>query len=406
MQVIPTPNMNESLREGSGEDGPLFFGPTHVDLDLTNACNLACSHCHAASGKPLPGQLSTGEVRKVLDDLYELGALGITIAGGEPFLRPDILELLEHACQLHGQQVVVVTNGTLMSGVTVDRLARSCPGLKVNISIDGSTSERFAVMRHRQKRSPVVDGALFAKVAEATRRSVDGGLAVGVSFVLSRASAPDLSATYDLAIQDLGAQDFTAIKFIPTGHGQAFLDQLEFSYPEWRAVVLKLTQAKISGRFPRLALTVPSPWDLYLPLEESGYFLDQTEKSWRYTSPLREPAYAARHEVGDASGIADLNISSNGDVYASVLMAGNPRAWCGNIRSSSLKEIWWTAEALGALRATTLASIGGPCPTCSLSRLCGGGSRARALQGTGSLQGADGTCPRVQESRGAPRGEP
>ncbi len=402
--MTPIPSTNALLSPVTGWAEPLFYGPTHVDLDLTNACNLACSHCHAASGKPLPGQLSTGEVLRVLDELYELGVLGVTIAGGEPFLRPDLLEILEHACQLHGQQVVVVTNGTLMSSVTLERLARRCPGLKVNKSLDGSRSETFALMRHRLKRSPAVDGALFFKVTEAIRRSVDAGLAVGVSFVLSRASAPDLPATYDLAVQELGAHDFTAIKFIPAGHGQAFLDQLEFSSGEWSEVLLELTQDKACGRYPRLAVTVPSPGDLYLPLEVAGYPPDFTERTWRYTSPLQEPAYAACHEVGDASGIADLNISSNGDVYASVLMAGNPRAWCGNIRASSLKEIWWGAETLATLRATTLASIGGPCPTCTLSKLCGGGSRARALHETGSLHGQDGTCPRIQECQSDHRG--
>jgi radical SAM protein with 4Fe4S-binding SPASM domain len=374
---------------------PLFFGPTHVDLDLTNACNLACSHCHAASGKPLPDELSTREICKVLDDLYELGVLSVTIAGGEPFLRPDINTILEHVCQLPGQQVVVVTNGTLLNKQMVDRLARSCPSLKVNVSLDGSTSESFAVMRHRKQRGEEADKALFSRVVNNMLRAAKEGLPTGASFVLSRASAADLAATYELAIGDLGVHDFTAIKFFPAGHGQAFLKDLEFSYSEWRTLLLDLTRVKQAGGFPRMALTVPSPWDLYLPLVESGLSTPLIESTWRYTSPLRESTYAGRHEIGDASGIADLNISGNGDVFASVLMGGQKRAFCGNLRTKTLKEIWWTARPLACLRSTSLADIGGPCPSCSIAGLCGAGSRARALHRFDDLRGMDPSCPRV-----------
>ncbi len=73
-------------------------GPAHVDFNVTNGCNLACSHCHSSSGDKLPRELHIDEVKDVVTQLHEMGVLTIAFAGGEPFIRKDILSILEHAC--------------------------------------------------------------------------------------------------------------------------------------------------------------------------------------------------------------------------------------------------------------------------------------------------------------------
>ena len=88
--------------------------PLIVWFEVTRACDLRCTHCYIDAGRKRPGEMSTREVFAVLDDLAALGAFSIVFAGGEPYLRPDFPEILNHAAQL-GFVIAVVTNGTFLN---------------------------------------------------------------------------------------------------------------------------------------------------------------------------------------------------------------------------------------------------------------------------------------------------
>ena len=74
--------------------------PIIVFIELTKACEYKCIHCRAESMlKPLPNELKTNEVKKILDDLstiekpYPL----IVFTGGNPVIRDDLFEILDYA---------------------------------------------------------------------------------------------------------------------------------------------------------------------------------------------------------------------------------------------------------------------------------------------------------------------
>ncbi|MFI7320213.1 radical SAM/SPASM domain-containing protein [Streptomyces venezuelae] len=373
---------------------PLFVGPTHVDLDLTNACNLACSHCSVASGKPMKDELDTEGMLGVVRDVHALGTLSLTVAGGEPFMREDIVELLAFACSLPGWSVTVITNGTYFTDPLLDQLRTRCPELTVNVSVDGSSPETFDRLRHRRRRTPEAQRQLFEQVTQGIRTAVDAGLKVHTSFTLARCNADDVAATYDL-VRGLGARDLLAIKFFSAGRGLDHLTQMAFPYAEWARTMVRLTRQKAAGRFPFLSLSLPSAWEFYLPLHEAGMDLRQAERLWRYRAPLRGSYYARFRTVGDPSGVADLNVVANGDVYPVTLMSGNRAALCGNVRTTPLGDIWEHSPTLAALRGLDLRDLPPTCGTCPVSTLCGGGSRARALIRSGSLAGPDASCPKL-----------
>lgn len=378
----------------------LFLGPAHVDLDFTNACNLGCRHCHSASGKRLPGELSTIEFQDVFRQLHQLGAMTITVAGGEPFVRRDAIEILEYACALSGWTVTVVTNGTLLTERLLKQLARRCPTLRLNVSIDGSTPERFARLRHYAASSPVAADRLFRRVTAATRRAVEAGFPVQINFTLARATADDIHETYALAVDELGAEGMLAIKFFPAGYGIANLAALDFPYDEWAGVFRDLTRHKLEGRLKRLAVSVASPWEFYLPLAGADD-IDQAgaERVWHYQSPLRDATYAADGpRLGDTAGAAHLCVGGDGTVYPAVLMAGHRAAVCGNVRTQTLAEIWFNSPMLSELRGLERSDLADPCSGCAEAAWCGGGSRARALGLAGDLRSADPTCPLSQRA--------
>jgi AdoMet-dependent heme synthase len=69
--------------------------PLSVQLDLTYRCNERCVHCYLDHEDH--GEMTTAEIKDLLDQLAEAGVLFLTLSGGEIMLRKDFFEILEHA---------------------------------------------------------------------------------------------------------------------------------------------------------------------------------------------------------------------------------------------------------------------------------------------------------------------
>ncbi|MDD5084857.1 MAG: radical SAM protein [Candidatus Omnitrophica bacterium] len=109
--------------------------PLIAHLDLTYRCNLKCLHCYCVNDSER-AELTFPEIKSLLDQLAEAGALLLTVSGGEVFLREDIFDILEYA---KGKlfAVSIFTNGTLLDEDKVKRLAALRP-LSVELSLYGT----------------------------------------------------------------------------------------------------------------------------------------------------------------------------------------------------------------------------------------------------------------------------
>src|SRR5512143_1333173 len=115
-----------------------------IQWHLTEACNLRCRHCY--QGERATGEMSLpeikaviGEVSDMIDDwsgAYDLAfSRSMNITGGEPFLWPDLFEVLGLVSG-RGFDVYLLTNGTLVNRERALRLAEL--GVKgVQVSIEG-----------------------------------------------------------------------------------------------------------------------------------------------------------------------------------------------------------------------------------------------------------------------------
>jgi len=72
--------------------------PLSVQLDLTYRCNERCVHCYLDHDDH--GEMTTAEIKHLLDEMADAGVFILTLSGGEIFLRKDFFELLEHARRL------------------------------------------------------------------------------------------------------------------------------------------------------------------------------------------------------------------------------------------------------------------------------------------------------------------
>ena len=114
-------------------------------------CNLRCDYCCVRSSPRAPRRaLGLSRVRRIAAEAAELGVGEIFVTGGEPFLLPDIGEIVT-ACAA-AAPTTVLTNGMLFTGRPLESLRR-LPRERVTlqISLDSPTPERHD--RHRGKGS-------------------------------------------------------------------------------------------------------------------------------------------------------------------------------------------------------------------------------------------------------------
>src|SRR6187399_869486 len=186
------------------------FKPYLIALNLTKRCNLKCDHCYLdATTKSAGGndELSTEECYRLIDQIAEVnrGCL-LVITGGEPLVRPDILDIARHAVKL-GFMVVFGTNGMLIN----DHMARTLVDIGVmgmGISIDSLDPQK-----HNRFRG--VPGAWEAALAgiDACKRN---GLAFQVHFSAQPMNYQELPAVIDWAHQ-LGAKVLNVFFMVCTG---------------------------------------------------------------------------------------------------------------------------------------------------------------------------------------------
>ena len=109
-------------------------------ISLTQKCNLDCFFCHQ-EGEHSPGrEMAPEEVSKIVETASKLGIRKVKLTGGEPLLRPDILEIVE-GIRPHVEEVSMTTNGVLLAEAA-QPLKES--GLdRVNVSLHSLSPQGF-----------------------------------------------------------------------------------------------------------------------------------------------------------------------------------------------------------------------------------------------------------------------
>ncbi len=125
-------------------------------------CNLACTHCFVSCG---PGELhhalmSRDDVRRRVAESLGLGVREFYFTGGEPFMHPEMMEILEDTMPCG--PCTVLTNGTLFTRARLEALRRlsdvSRYALEVRVSLDGYTAEAHDRFRGAGSFARTLDG--------------------------------------------------------------------------------------------------------------------------------------------------------------------------------------------------------------------------------------------------------
>lgn len=326
--------------------------PEMVGWEITRRCNLACAHCYTAASAHARDEMTTAECVALIGDLARLGAEVIGWTGGEPLLRGDLEDLVA-AARAAGLDSGVTTNGILLDAARAASL-RDAGMTFVQVSLDGSTAERNAVMRGATAEE-------YDRILDGIRVAREAGLRVNMAMVLGEETLDDAPRYLELA-RSLEVPAVRFCGFVPAGRGQGKDARRRLSFAG-RDRLRAFVEAQ-DGRSPR-ALFDPA------------------------FGPL--PPHFLFHEC--MAGTATLYIGAHGDVYPCTSLIDR-RFRVGNVRERSLDALWNDPRMTEIARFDT-AQLDEPCRSCAALAGCHGGCRGIALAHTGRLEGAFPVCLRA-----------
>jgi len=351
-------------------------GPV-VIWNLVRRCNLTCKHCYSISAdKDFPGELSTGEIYRVMDDLNAAHVPVLILSGGEPLLRPDIFDIGRRAKAM-GFYVGLSSNGTLVNAENVAAIAAT--GFDyVGISLDGlaATHDRF------RRKEGAFDAALSG-----VRRCRDAGAKVGIRFTLTQDNAADFPALLALT-EDEGIDKFYLSHLNYAGRGNKHRGS-DAHFRTTRAALDRLFErcwqqvqaGKANGKSAREYVTGNNDAD-------GAYLLNWVRD--RFPEKAEHLRQKLMQWGGNASGVNIANIDNLGVVHPDTMWWNYP---LGNVRERPFAEIWNdVSDPLMAGLKTSPRPVTGRCATCAHLTICNGNTRVRAWQTTGDFWAEDPGC--------------
>ena len=305
-----------------------------AQLDITNACNLNCTHCYQPHGAA-EEILSLSDWRRILDQYSELADRlylkpHFGISGGEPTLSLLFLPILEElSSRWPGVGITVLTNGTSLSAAVVSAMKRY--DVITQISVDGPDAVRHDVIR---------GAGNFERAVKGIQSLNNSGVAVQLQAVLSKNTAAWIPEFFNTAA-DAGAAAMNFTRFVPQGKGKALQETGEDS--ALTALELRAAYQEILALSRKTSIPTATTLPLFI---------------------LLSPELGAHGKAGFQGLIIDchgnLKVTSRADFKL------------GNILEQGLENLFLNHPIMKALRAGAIEG----CGSCMFYDRCGGDRNA------------------------------
>jgi radical SAM protein with 4Fe4S-binding SPASM domain len=336
-----------------------FFGEEPImaaTIRVTKACNLRCPHCYVNAGEKLENELSLEEIKSIIDQLAKLKVFSIFFTGGEPFIRPDILDILNYTDK-NGFAMYISTNGTLIDLQTINRLKLLKHLRTFQISIDGLRKTHDSIRGVKGTFDKAINTIELAKKKLKNTK-------ITIISTLMKENANEMGELLKLAIK-LEVDNFGIVTLYPIKRSTKVKD---VSTLQKYKIFKKLSEIYIKKR-PRLNIGLLVP-PAIIP------------------QPLSELEYGGGYVCSFPSL---LGINANGEVAPCDGLLSCKELVLGNVREKSLDEIW-NHPLMKKLRKIKPEDIEGVCRKCKYLSFCMGGCRARAYLKYGNFKAPNPLC--------------
>ncbi len=298
--------------------------PWGIHFELTKRCNLRCKHCYVSS-KGHEKELNFLEIKEILEQLQDAGALIVTFSGGEIFLRKDLPQILRCATQKF--LTILLTNGTLITSDKA-KIIREAGVKQVEISLYADRSDVH-------DRITGVPGS-HALTMKGLNLLADAGVAIVIKSLIMKFNVGEVDSLKKIA-SNLGARIRTVTSLIPNTDGS---DQPLFFLADKK--FRKKHMFQLTAKFFN---------DMKIKTINEGV----------------EDLTSDDHTIGCDAGRSICSISSSGTVYPCAILPIN----IGSLLEKPFLEIWHEkpSKELEKIRKASLSDFP-ECINCDLLGSC------------------------------------
>ena len=324
--------------------------PKGIDIDITNRCNLRCRYCyHFESAGDGGGDLPPREWIRFFGELNRCAVTEVTMAGGEPFIRKDLKEIIGGIVS-NRMRFSILSNGTLIDDDMAAFLSATGRCNTVQVSIDGSVPVTHDSMRGRGS---------FVKAAEGIRTLQRHNVPVAVRVTIHRKNVHDLESVARLLLDDLGLSGFStnSASYMGLCRKNAEMVQLTVGERTLAMETLMRLNERYDGRIQAMAG----------PLAEAQHW-SEMERARRKGLPTLPGGGAL---TGCGCIFQKMGVRSDGVMVPCTMLS---HIELGRINQDDLREVWQGHEELRRLRARSGMALSefSFCEGCPYTGYCAG----------------------------------
>lgn len=327
-----------------------------IYIFLTRKCNLSCQHCYIKGvGSAIDSDFDLQMIKRLIAPVIPYGLKKIKISGGEPFIRPDLFDILTYFNDL-GLEIVLETNGTLYNEKIVSSL-NLFENFTIFVSLDHSKRELHDFFRG-------VEGS-FDKTVDLLKELGHMKVPSVVTTIANQYNHSYILEIIELVLS-LGIQKHrTLLNIHPLCNAHQHLDN---------------------------ALTLEEIEVLVEAILQSSYFL--TSQAYMTLPPALMPLESLNEINLCGWGTNVLGILSNGDVTMCSASYDDKNMIAGNAFEHDLISLWEKSVFFNNLRRVAHGKVKGICSNCIFYIICQGVCRMSSYAHYGEI---DAPYPLCQE---------
>lgn len=333
-----------------------------LQFHITGRCNLRCKHCYRTEG-----DVETLSFRDIVNVIEQLKILRfqynkvnhikkkghINITGGEPFFRKDIKEILKYL----GENKEYFSYGILSNGSFIDdeiiKILKETNVSFIQLSIDGN----------REIHDSLRAKGDYDRVLKTARYLEKNGIRTYISFTANKENYKYLPLVAN-ECRKRGITKLWSDRLVPIGNGKELESLLITAddFYSYRDILIKAQGNIITKNlFKKTSVT----------MNRALQFLDSD---------------GCYYSCSAGSSLITV------DEFGNIMPCRRMPIICGNIKASTLSDIYFGNETFTELRDCTVPK---ECLSCEYSAYCKGGAKCQSFALTGDFTKADPGCPKL-----------
>ena len=194
-----------------------------ITIEITQQCPNRCVYCSSLSCPNKSTCLSTEKILDVVDDAMALGCESISLSGGEPFLHPGLVQIVNHIAK-HGVQCFIYT-----SGICIEQSQPCSIPVKVLEALRGKVSKYIVNVEAADETTyDKIMGTSFhgfAMMKQFIAEAVEMDEVVEAHFVPMKLNYQQIPSVVEMCTE-LGVSRVSFLRFVAQGRGRENVKQL------------------------------------------------------------------------------------------------------------------------------------------------------------------------------------